>query len=48
MCRELAGESLVGWRERVNFAASDGMRRAGGTEDTNAGRGQMAINIYEV
>ena len=26
----------------MNFAASEGMRRAGGTEDTNAGRGKRA------
>jgi hypothetical protein len=41
--REGAGESLVGWRKRGNFAASEVMRRASGTDDTNAGRGKMAI-----
>lgn len=48
--REGAGENLVGWRKRGNFAASDGMRRAGGTDDTNAGRWKMAIkerNIWK-
>jgi hypothetical protein len=46
--REGAGESLVGWRKRGNFAASEVMRRASGTDDTNAGRGKMATNIYVV
>lgn len=46
--REGAGESLVGWQKRGNFAASDGMRRAGGTEDTNAGRWKRANKYFEV
>lgn len=42
---------MVGWRKRGNFAASDGMRRAGGTDDTNAGRWKRAIkerNIWRM